>query len=244
MLALGMVKTLLSLYQNTPVYTAARNLLDSIATPLDKPGTPAASGARWYEERIIAPPVPSISVVPDVWLGICEGLRENRVLAFEYRSTWNDGYHSRQVHPYQLLFDNGSWYLYAWSCERRGTRMFSLTRMKNICLMDKKFNLPKKWDYRAHTNGGFLGVYTDDQKRHFRIRFFNDAAMRVQERRWAKDQRITETPDGVTLEFTSTQYGKVLELVLSQGRDALPLEPAELVKDWKSHVQDMAQRIL
>jgi hypothetical protein len=110
--------------------------------------------------------------------------------------------------------------------------------------MDKKFNLPKKWDYRAHAGGGFLGVYTDDQKRRFHIRFFNDAAMRVQERRWAKDQRITETPDGVMLEFTSAQYGKVLELVLSQGRDALPLEPAELVKDWKSHVQDMAQRIL
>jgi predicted DNA-binding transcriptional regulator YafY len=245
MLALGMAKTLLSLYQNTPIYDTARNLLDSIAAPLDKPGklgASAGSGNRWYEKRIIAPPIPSISVAPDVWRIICESLRENRVLAFEYRSTWNDGYHTRQVHPYQLLFDNGAWYLYAWSCSRRGTRMFSLSRIKNISLMNKKFTLPKKWDYRAHTDGSFLGVYTDDKKRRFRIRFFNDAAMRIQERRWAAEQRITETPDGVTLEFTSAQYGKVLELVLSQGADALPLEPPELVEDWKRHIRDMGRR--
>jgi predicted DNA-binding transcriptional regulator YafY len=146
------------------------------------------------------------------------------------------------VRPYQLLFDNGAWYLYGWSCERRGTRMFSLSRIKNISLLNKKFNLPKKWDYRVHTNGGFLGVYTDDKKRLFRIRFFNDAAMRIQERRWAENQRVTETPDGVTLEFTSAQYGKVLELVLSQGRDTLPLEPPELVEDWKIHIRDMDRR--
>ena len=241
-MALGLAKTLLALYQNTPIYETARQLLETITAPLE--GAPAEDGAEenWYENRIIVPPVPSISIETETWQTICDGLRENRVLAFEYRSTWNDGYHSRQVHPYQLLFDNGSWYLYAWSCERRGTRMFSLSRIKNIGLLDKKFSLPKKWDYRAHTDGGFLGVYTDDKKRRFRIRFYNDAAMRIQERRWAANQRVTEFDGGVLLEFSSAQYGKVLELVLAQGRDALPLEPAELVADWKANIRDMQNR--
>jgi len=44
------------------------------------------------------------------------------------------------------------------------------------------------------------------------------------------------------LSFTSTQYGKVLELVLANGRDALPLEPAELVRDWQENVRDMQKR--
>ena len=34
LLALGMAKSILSLYQNTPLYEAARNLLDSITAPL------------------------------------------------------------------------------------------------------------------------------------------------------------------------------------------------------------------
>jgi hypothetical protein len=47
---------------------------------------------------------------------------------------------------------------------------------------------------------------------------------------WSADQKIKETSDGVILGFTSAQYGKILELVLANGRDALPLEPEELVR--------------
>ena len=49
--------------------------------------------------------------------------------------------------------------------------------------------------------------------------------------------------NGVILSFTSAQYGKVLELVLSNGRDALPLEPVELVRDWQENIRDMQKRV-
>jgi len=78
-------------------------------------------------------------------------------------------------------------------------------------------------------------VYSTEKKRRFRIAFFNDGAMRIKERRWSADQQMKEPPDGVILSFTSAQYGKVLKLVLSNGRDALPLEPAELVRDWQEN---------
>ena len=247
MLALGMARSLLSLYRDTPVYAAARNLLDSIAAPLDKPGAPAAgAGNRWYEDRIITPPVPSISIVPDVWRIICEGLRENRVLCFDYRAVWKGAYRPRVVRPCQLLFDNGAWYLYGVSEVQGGRRdsfkMFALARIRNITLTEKRFTLPKNWDYCGHMKGSFLGVYTDDKKRRFRIAFYNDAALRIQERRWAAGQRVTETPGGLTLEFTSAQYGKVLELVLASGGDALPLEPPELVADWQENLRSALKR--
>ncbi|GHV85509.1 hypothetical protein AGMMS50230_11170 [Spirochaetia bacterium] len=250
-MALGLAKTLLSLYQNTPIYDAARQLLETITAPLDDTVQP-----RWYEDRIIVPPVPQVPFEPEIWRTICEGLRENRILEFEYRSVWNDGYHPRRVRPWQLLFDNGAWYLYGYAEDRRGARepppscvaakvplrMFSLSRIRNISLTDKTFTLPDSADYRLHTDGSFLGVYTDGKKRFFRIAFYNDAALRIQERRWAKDQRIKEIPGGIILSFTGAQYGKVLELVLAQGRDALPLEPPELVQEWQENVRDMQKR--
>jgi predicted DNA-binding transcriptional regulator YafY len=237
MLALGMAKTLLSLYRNTPIYAAARELMETITAPLTDDENP-----RWYEDRIIVPPVPAVSFPPEVWQAVCEGLRKNQILAFEYRGTWNDDYHPRRVHPWQLLFDNGAWYLYGYAVERRGARMFSLSRIRNISLLDKKFTLPKNRHYSASTHGSFLGVYTDDKKRRFRIAFYNDAALRVQERRWAADQQIEEISGGVILEFTGAQYGKVLELALASGRDALPLEPPELVEDWQANLRDMVKR--
>jgi predicted DNA-binding transcriptional regulator YafY len=84
--------------------------MESVTAPLGN-----AENSRWYEERIIVPPIPETQFSPEVWNIACEALRKNRVLKFEYRSTWNSGFTPRRLRPYQLLFDNGAWYLYAYS---------------------------------------------------------------------------------------------------------------------------------
>ena len=127
-------------------------------------------------------------------------------------------------------------------CRRTPGHADVFPRIRNISLGDESFTFPASADYRARTDGSYFGVYSGEKKYRFRIAFFNDGAMRVQERRWAADQQVKETPDGVILSFTSAQYGKVLELVLSNGRDALPLEPAELVRDWQENIRDMQKR--
>ena len=241
MLAIGMAKTLLSLYRNTPIYSAASQLMESVTAPLGD-----AESSRWYEERIIVPPVPATQFSPEIWNTICEALQKNRILSFQYRSTWTSGYTPRHVRPYQLLFDNGAWYLYAYSNaerrEARGTRMYSLPRIQNITLEDETFQYPASSDFRSTIDGSYFGAYSGEKKYRFRIAFYNDGAMRIKERLWAADQRIKETPDGVILSFSSSQYGKVLELVLANGRDALPLEPKELVRDWRENLRDMMHR--
>jgi predicted DNA-binding transcriptional regulator YafY len=120
--------------------------------------------------------------------------------------------------------------------------MFSLSRIRKINLEAETFTFPKTADYRSRTDGSYFGAYSSEKKQRFRIAFFNDGAMRIKERLWAVDQKIKETADGVILSFSSSQYGKVLELVLANGRDAMPLEPAELVKDWQDNIRDMKKR--
>jgi predicted DNA-binding transcriptional regulator YafY len=237
MLALGMAKTLLSLYRNTPIHEAASHLLESITAPLEDRRNP-----EWYEDRIIVPPAPSVPIAPEIWHIICESLRENRILTFEYRSAWYEDYQIRRVHPWQLLFDNGSWYLYAWSEERSSPRMFSLSRMRQLIFCAETFNLPKNHDFRTRNEGSYFGVYSSEKKRRYRIAFYGDAAMRIQERQWAADQVIEENADGIVISFTSSQYGKALELALANGGDALPLEPAELVEEWRDNLKKMEKR--
>ena len=121
-------------------------------------------------------------------------------------------------------------------------RMYSLPRIRNIKLEDESFRFPVSADYRLRVDGSYFGAYSSEKKYRFRIAFYNDGAMRIKERLWAADQKIKETQDGVILSFTSSQYGKVLELVLANGRDALPLEPKELVRDWRENLRDMQGR--
>ena len=236
LLALGMAKSIISLYQNTPLYEAARNLLDCITAPL------AAEGKEeWYENRIVVPQIPYSSIDPEIWKTITTGLKEDLVITFDYRNIWGGEYKLRRVRPYQLLFDNGVWFLYGYSEERKAVRIFSLSRMKNISLTSDKFSLPKNYDYRSNDKGSYFGIFSGEEKLKFNIAFYNESALWVQERKWADDQKIKETDDGILMTFTSTQYNKVMEWVLSRGCTAQPYAPEKLVNDWQRHIKEMVK---
>jgi predicted DNA-binding transcriptional regulator YafY len=237
MLALGMAKTLLSLYRNTPLYDSAKRLLDDITAPLTKDET----DTPWYENRIVVPPVASAPVDPGVWDRIISAMRENRLITFEYDGIWDARPHSRLVRPYQMLFDTGAWFLYGYAEERSAIRVFNLSRIKNVSLTNETFRLPEDYDYVTKTDGSYFGVFVG-KKYRFRIAFDPAGGKWIRERKWAADQKITETKKEAVIEFTSTQYSRVLEWLLARGAAAYPLEPEILVRDWQNNVRRMMER--
>jgi predicted DNA-binding transcriptional regulator YafY len=228
-----MAKNILTMYRDTPIYDAAHHLLDSIIAPLAAEGN-----SNWYESRIVVPQVPSAPVPPDIWDPVTTALRENRVLTFEYMGAYDTQYMPRRIRPYQLLFDTGIWYLYGFAEERKGIRLFSLCRVKNIVITKDRFSLPKDFDYRG-SSAGFFGVFTGQEKYRFKIAFYDYSVVWVKDLKWAEDQNIKETDDGVIITFTSTQFDKVVEWVLSRGCTALPLEPESLVDVWRQNIEEM-----
>ncbi|MDR2662821.1 MAG: WYL domain-containing protein [Treponema sp.] len=238
MLALGMVKSLITLYRDTPLYPAGRELLDTITASLSAGEGP---GKPWYEDRIVVPPVAAAPVSGKLWDTVIAGLRENRVIAFEYLGLNDEKYISRRVRPYQLLFDNGLWFLYGYAEERRALRIFSLPRIQNTLLTGDFFKLPAGFDYRNTNGDSRFGIFTGGRKQRYRIALYEEAVPWAMDRQWAADQRI-ETKDGqCTISFSSAQLNKVLEWVLSQGCAAKPLEPEELVDAWKNNVREMGK---
>ena len=238
LLALGMAKNILSLYRNTPIYNAAYNLLNSITAPLAAEGNSA-----WYENRIVVPLVPSTPVSSDLWHTLTIALKENIVITFEYLGAYDENYKSRRVRPYQLLFDNGLWYLYGFAEERRRIRVFSLYRMKNVVLTQSYFSLPRDFYYHNGKDDSHFGVYTGQKRYHFKIAFFDHSVVWVKDRQWADDQKFVEIKDGIIITFTSTQFEKVLEWVLSRGCTALPLEPKIFVNEWQYNISEMYKMI-
>jgi predicted DNA-binding transcriptional regulator YafY len=241
MLVLGMVKNLLSLYHDTPIYETMRQLLDIISAPIAA-AKEDSTRPGWYEDRIVVPPIASASVSPEIWAVIVKGLRDNLMITFDYTGSWDNEPHSRKVRPYQLLFDTGVWYLYAWDEDRADIRIFSLSRMGRAILTEMAFTLPADYDYCSYADGSYFGVFHGKEKKHFRVVFFDEAFSWAKERKWAADQTIEENSYSVTVDFTSTQYEKVLEWVLSRGSNARPLEPPELVKDWKDTINEMQKQ--
>ncbi|WP_232616737.1 helix-turn-helix transcriptional regulator [Treponema primitia] len=239
MLALGMAKSLLELYKNTPLYESAKHLIEDITAPLSNDDIPETEKSAWYEKRIIVPSVASAPVKPEIWEVITTGLRDNRVITFDYKGHWDAEYNTRLVRPYQLLFDTGIWYLYGYSEEREATRLFSLQRMKNASLTNETFKLPQDFDYNAKNNNSHFGIF-EGKKQNYRIQFSNDVLPAIEERQWAEDQKIEDTGDECfILSFSSTQFDKVLSWVLSFGCNAAPIEPAQLVASWERHITEL-----
>jgi predicted DNA-binding transcriptional regulator YafY len=234
-MALAVAKNILALCRDTPLYESIGKVLDAVTQPLAQSAPPG--------DRIVAPLPASYPVSAELWNTITAGLRENRILSFEYQSVWDKPFETRVVHPYQLLFDGGVWYLYGYAEERQGRRMFSLSRIRGISLSGRRFNLPKDFDYRAKQAGSYFGVFAGEKRQHFRVKFTGDFVLWAKERKWAADQKSEDTPDGVILDFTSTQHGKVLEWVLSKGSHAEPLAPPELVAAWRAQVAEMAANV-
>jgi predicted DNA-binding transcriptional regulator YafY len=238
LLALCMARSIFSLYRETPLYEASRQFLESITTPIALEGN-----NDWLENRIAVPPVASAKVKPDIWETIVAGLKGNRVITFDYKGTWDDEYKKRKVHPYQLLFDSGAWYLYGLAEERKAVRIFSLSKIKNARLTKDVFPLPKNYKYDDFSGGSYFGVFIGQEKQRFVVDFYEDSIPFASERQWAADQKITEKEDRITIEFTSTQYDKVLRWVLSCGCNAVPQKPKKLVDDWKWHISEMRKLV-
>jgi predicted DNA-binding transcriptional regulator YafY len=238
MLALGMAKSLITLYRGTPLYPASRELLDSITVPLSTNG---GSGKPWYEDRIVVPPVAAAPVPAHVWDTITSGLRENRIISFAYLGLNDENYIPRRVRPYQLLFDNGLWFLYGYAEERKAVRIFSLPRIKTPVITGDFFKLPADFDYRKNNGDSRFGIFAGGKEQRYRIALYEEAVPWAMDRQWAADQRM-ETKDGqYVLSFSSSQLNKVLEWVLSQGCAAKPLAPKELVRLWQDHVREMGK---
>jgi predicted DNA-binding transcriptional regulator YafY len=240
MLALGMAKSLITLYQGTPLYPAAKELLESITAPLSTGG---GSGKPWYKDRIVVPPPAVSPVSAKVWGIITTGLRENRVITFEYLGLNDETYLPRRVRPYQLLFDNGLWLLYGYAEERKAVRLFSLPRISNLYLTGYFFKLPADFDYRKNSGESRFGIFAGGKKQYYRIALYEEAVPWAMDRQWAADQRIERKNGQYILSFSSVQINNVLGWVLSQGCAAKPLEPKELVDTWRENVREMWKMI-
>ena len=103
----------------------------------------------------------------------------------------------------------------------------------------KKPNAKQLVDYRAENSGSYFGVFSGQKKQRFKIVFYYYSAAWVKDRKWADDQKITETDAGLVISFSSTQFTKVAEWVLSHGCTARPLEPELLVNHWYNVINEM-----
>lgn len=234
---LAAAELLLSYFKNTPVYEEACSVIDLLSESVIQNGGSSLRG------RIALAPSAKAKINTDLWDSICKAMKDNNLVEFDYSGRWNIEKEHRLVLPYQLVLDNGSVFLFGYSEERKAERLFSLGRIETLKVSDKTFKVPKNYDFESRCGGGKFGAFKGGENVRCTITFFGESRAIAKDTVWADDQTIkdNEKENSTTISFTSTQAYKFLEWTLSQGKNAVPVEPDWLVEEWIDHVKGMSQ---
>ena len=231
------LKGLLQQYKNTPLFDSVTKLIYFLEPKVAKDDTVLSSA------RVIVPPQIEYDVNLKNWDKVYEAIQKNRKINFRYTKSYTDTKALRIVRPYQLLLDNGSVYLFAYSEYADLVLLYDLNFMTDIVVTDEAFELPEKYDFSYYCGGGRLGAYKGNKIEKYKIKFTGYAKDWIKQHKWADDQKFTEDEDSTVITFSSSQYDKIFELILSWGTQAEPLAPKRLVIRWKKEISAMYKKI-
>ncbi len=155
MISLFATKIMLSHFKDSPLYSEICSSINLLAN----------SGHEENDELLkriaLSPnPLPINIIEENVWKTILHSLRNNLKIEFDYIGLWNPENTHRKVHPYQLVMDNGNYFLYGFSEERNENRLFSL---------------PKDFEFEKHCGGGKFGSFSYNESEHYKIEFYENA---------------------------------------------------------------------
>lgn len=231
------LKGLLQQYKNTPLFESVTKLIYFLEP------TVAKNDAVLSSSRVIVSPQMEYDINVRNWDKVYEALQKNCKIKFRYTKPYTNTEATRVVCPYQLVLDNGSVYLFAYSEYADLVLLYDLNYMAEIVVTQEKFKLPKNYDFNNYCGGGRLGAYKGNKIEQYKIRFCGYAKDWIKAHKWADDQSFTEDDEFTTITFSSSQYDKVLELILSWGSQAEPLAPKRLVSQWKKEVFAMYKKV-
>ena len=231
------LRGLLQQYENTPLFDSITKLIYFLQPEVAKTDAVLSSG------RVVVSPHMEYDINIRNWNKVYEAIQKNHKLRFRYMKSYTNTKALRIVWPYQLILDNGSVYLFAYSEYADLVLLYDLNYLTDVVVLNETFELPKDYDINNYCGGGRLGPFKGDKIEKFKIRFTGYAKDWIKQHKWADDQTFKEDEESTTIIFSSSQFERVLELILSWGCQAKPLSPARLVKCWKEEVQAMAEMI-
>ena len=243
---ISIISSFLDSIKDSPVYEKAKEFLTKEEAKLQSFRNTNTNSANY--SRILFMGAPEADIKNEIWDKIYKAMGTNAVLQIEYTSEGKTKSETYKVQPYQLIFDNGIWELWAYCLRQKheGMKLFNLSRISSVGILELagKFVLPKNYTFKNFVVGNF-GCFNDENPQIYKIKFHKDsyAWLYSKDRIWGAKQTIEECDDGYILSFEASQFKPILRWILGWGKDAEPLEPADLVKCWKDTVLEMAEQI-
>ena len=171
---------------------------------------------------------------------LAQATAKRRQLELTYRKPGRKQTEPRIVDPYHLANINGEWFLFAYCHLREDLRTFVPARILSVDPTGKTFTRPKKFSLEKRLRDSF-GVHSGQEEYDVLIRFTDNVADYIREKRWHPSQRNRELRNGgLELRMKLSSLIEVQRWILGWGGNAIPIEPPQLVQA----VRESAERTL
>jgi predicted DNA-binding transcriptional regulator YafY len=155
-------------------------------------------------------------------------------IVISYRKPGQVAAEQRTIDPYHLANINGEWYLFAYDHLRKDIRTFVPARIKSIRQTGVSFKRKENFSLEKRLRDSF-GVHSAEGEFHVVLRFNNQVADYIREKRWHESQELKALKDGgVELRMKLSSLSEVERWVLSWGGNATVVQPRELVESVRA----------
>lgn len=147
--------------------------------------------------------------------------KEKRTVRISYHNRVGE-ISERDVQPYTFVLSNNNWYVYAYCLRDKALRLFKISRITHIILLDVKYQIPayeKEWN-----------LYDPTQKEKVRITLKVSEPARYDVEEWLGIENVTLSQDGISYIAQGEVYDNeaTLRKLAGFGADAEILLPTSL----------------
>jgi predicted DNA-binding transcriptional regulator YafY len=160
-------------------------------------------------------------------------------LEITYRKPGQKNPEQRRIDPYHLANINGEWFLFAFDHLRKDIRTFVPARIKALRQTGRTFCRPQQFSIEQRLRGSF-GVHSGQGAHEVVLRFNDQVADYIREKKWHESQQLHELKDGgVELRMKLSSLAEVERWVLSWAGNATVVRPLELADSVKQAARKM-----
>lgn len=159
-------------------------------------------------------------------------LNEKNLLAFKY-SDRNGKKSNRKIEPYRLVLKESNWYLQGYCISRQDFRVFKLSRISALEILDDTFNL-REFDVKS------LGAWDYIEKRIITIKLLVDESLRERMVEHCGEESIETCGNNkLIVDFPFVEDDLGYNLLLSFGNKCECLEPSNVRDELIRRIKNM-----
>lgn len=224
-------------YRDTPLFDDLHNAMKRLSETLNTGDIPVS--LYKIQQAFSVKPVPPRMIDSGTFKDVLNALNHSKVLKISYHRPGRKP-ETREIHPYHLISHSGESYLLAWCTSRKAARIFALSRIGQLELLERKFERNPEVDVDGWLRNSFGIFYSGKEvkEQQVKLRFSKAQAPYILEREWFPGQKTVAGKDGsLELLFKVKHLYEATRWILSWGKDVCVLEPAELREAVKEELR-------